>query len=211
MVSSIDGATQVDGKSKPLSSDIDRECFHAMRSLCDVVLVGASTVKIEGYKPVVISSEVQAQRKQMGQLLLAPIAVVTNHADFDFSSPFFTEAKVQPIIFTNDVGEKYCSNNKELAELVNAGKDEVDLKFVKENLAERGFNHILCEGGPTLNASLLEAEVVDELCLTISPQIAQGDSKRIFNGVPLDPPKEFMITNIYKQGDVLLFRYKRNI
>ncbi|GAA3358218.1 hypothetical protein GCM10017744_031900 [Streptomyces antimycoticus] len=51
MVSSLDGAAHHDGRSKPLSSDADMRIFGVLRGLADAVVVGAETVRLEGYRP----------------------------------------------------------------------------------------------------------------------------------------------------------------
>ena len=52
------------------------------------------------------------------------------------------------------------------------GTGAVDLRAALKALGERGVNHVLCEGGPTLNTGLAAAQLVDELCLTLSPKLA---------------------------------------
>src|SRR5687768_11490552 len=82
MVAGIDGSVAIDGRTKEMSSDVDRALFHHLRTLPDVILVGASTVREEGYGP---------HRPKDGSAP-NPIAVVTNSIQLDLTSPFFTVA-----------------------------------------------------------------------------------------------------------------------
>ncbi|MER6938224.1 dihydrofolate reductase family protein, partial [Nocardioides sp. NPDC000441] len=68
------------------------------------------------------------------------------------------------------------------------GTSEVDLPALLDRLHEEGMQHVLCEGGPALLGSLLEAGVVDELCHTITPKLLAGDGRRIVTGPPTDVP-----------------------
>ena len=56
-VSSLDGAVEIDGQSKALSSDSDSRVFSMIRRLADVVLVGAGTIRDEGYNPLKLSAK----------------------------------------------------------------------------------------------------------------------------------------------------------
>src|SRR5207248_5303600 len=85
MIASVDGATTLDGVSGGLGGLGDKRVFAVLRSLADVVLVAAGTIRAEHYGPSTV-----------------PIAVVTRTAHLDWQSPFFTEAKARPIVLTGD-------------------------------------------------------------------------------------------------------------
>ena len=51
MVAGIDGSVAIDGRTKEMSSDADRALFHHLRTIADVIFVGASTVRDEHYGP----------------------------------------------------------------------------------------------------------------------------------------------------------------
>ena len=66
--------------------------------------------------------------------------------------------------------------------MIVAGGDRVDLALAVSELRERGLSRVLCEGGPRINAQLAAADLIDELCLTVSPLLIGGDAARILNG-----------------------------
>jgi len=75
--------------------------------------------------------------------------------------------------------------------------------------AEHGVTSILCEGGPTLNSALLAEDLVNELFLTISPQLAAGlDPLTIVNGPALEPPRPLELVSLTEGGGDLLFRWR---
>lgn len=209
MVSSIDGAISIDGHAKELSSKADRKIYRVMRNLSDIILVGARTMRIENYKPAKIDEENQELRVSRGQDPLPSIALVSRSGLFDWGMPFFTDTKIKPLVFTSDEGAKVASEGKDVAEIISCGDNTVDLNRLVKKLSSRGFIKILCEGGPTLNAHLLKAGLIDELCLTFSPLIVQGDSARIFNGPTLDVPIEFSISNMFVEDNNIFTRYRK--
>lgn len=210
MVSSIDGTISIDGRARALSSDADRNVFHILRSLADVILVGAGTMRSEEYKPVSLTEHEIERRKNTGQEPIPKIAVVTRSGEFNFDTAFFKEAINKPLIFTSDIGAKIIANKCDSAEVISCGKTVVDLRLAIDELVKRDYKNILCEGGPTLNSDLLRSRLVDELCLTVSPKITQGDGNRIFNGPKLDIPVEFEYQAIFIDEGELFFRLKNN-
>src|SRR3954466_3101735 len=66
MVSTADGKATVEGRTRAISSETDRAIFHHLRTQADAVMVGAGTVRIEGYGPVVKNDELRAKREREG-------------------------------------------------------------------------------------------------------------------------------------------------
>ena len=95
-VSSVDGAATIDGVSGGLGGDADRRVFDLLRELCDVVIVGAGTVRGEGYGPMVLPPRSVDRRASEGLPPHPVFAIVSNRLDLDPSSRIFTEAPVRP-------------------------------------------------------------------------------------------------------------------
>ncbi|WP_175400430.1 dihydrofolate reductase family protein, partial [Streptomyces prasinopilosus] len=100
MVSTLDGAAQHEGRSQPLSCPADMRIFGTLRALADVVLVGAETVRREGYRPARARAEFAAAREAAGQGPTAAVAVVSASLDLDFSLPLFTSPLVPTLVLT---------------------------------------------------------------------------------------------------------------
>src|SRR3954466_8318712 len=91
-VASLDGAVTLDGRSGGLGSPGDRRVFNLLRALTDVVLVGHGTASGEGDGPVSADPPVGRLRTSLGRPAAAPIAVVSNRASLDPTSPLVTGA-----------------------------------------------------------------------------------------------------------------------
>lgn len=211
MVTSVDGATAAEGASAGLSGEADRTIFHLLRSLADIVLVGAGTVRLEGYGPPKVPDEVQAARIERGQAAVPRIAIVTRTLDLDFSSRLFTTAAEKPIIITSEslpAGRRAAAGNR--ARVITCGEDEVDLARALGELGELGARLVLCEGGPTLNGALIAGGLVDELCVTLAPLLIGGSSHRLsVGGEPLDAPEPMVLDHLLEDGGSLFFRWLR--
>lgn len=197
MVTSLDGTATVEGASGGLSSPADKALFLYLRSLADVVVVAAGTVRAEHYGPVRGPDPV-------------PIAVVTKSLDLDLDTPFFTEAVARPIVLTGAASdEARRAEVAAVADVVLAGEDRVDLPVAFAELARRGYRVALCEGGPTLLAGVVAAELLDELCLTLAPLLVAGAGLRILRGGVLDEPARLPLASVLEDDGSLFLRYAR--
>jgi riboflavin biosynthesis pyrimidine reductase len=187
MVSSIDGSAALSGKSKGLTSTSDRRLFHLMRSLADVVLIGAGTARSEPYE------------NHKGQ-----VVVITRSGDLPPN--FFTGRR--PIVITCEaLDERKRRELSNLAEVITCGRDEVDLSLVVGHFIERGWLRILCEGGPALLGLLNASALIDEVALTISPLLVGGGTSLLEES--RETKRNFQLVSLL-QGDGNLFaRYTK--
>ncbi|MDH6193567.1 riboflavin biosynthesis pyrimidine reductase [Mycobacterium frederiksbergense] len=186
MISSLDGGATEGGKSGGLGGRGDRAVFNLMRQTADVVLMGASTVRIENYSGVQLSVAQRQERQRRGQAEVPPIAVVTASANLDYDSKFFTRTEVPPLILTaTDTVADARRRLGAVAEVIDAsGADPslVDPAVALRILAERKLFRVLTEGGPSLLSLLIEDDLLDELCLTVAPILVGGAARRIVSG-----------------------------
>ncbi len=195
--SSADGAVTVDGKSRGLSSEADRELFHLLRAMTDVVLVGAGTVRGENYG---------GARETGGKT--PPIAVVSRSLDLDPASRLFTDTQVPPIVVTcADAPAERRKALDSLADVIVAGTDSVDVEMAIDQLADRGLKHVLCEGGPHLFGWLAAAKVLDELDLSLAPLIAGGRAGRIIAGLESQLADPLQLVHVLEDEGHLFLRY----
>ncbi|MEU0182946.1 pyrimidine reductase family protein [Streptomyces sp. NPDC006207] len=212
MVSSLDGAARHDGRSQPLSSDADMRVFGVLRALADVVVVGAETVRQEGYRPARAREAFAARRAAAGQGPAAAIAVVSARLDLDFSLPLFTDPLVPTLLLTGEdaPADRVAAAGKAGARVVRAGSGTgVEPARVVRELAALGLRRMLTEGGPLLLAQFAAAGVVDELCLTIAPLLTAGDAMRIMNGPGITDPVRYTPVSILEEDGFLFTRYVR--
>lgn len=206
-VSSADGAATRGGLSGGLGDDADLRYFELLRRVADVVVVGAGTVRTEGYGPMRVSQESSAWRIENGLPPHPVFAIVSGQLDLDPASRIFTEAPVRPIIITTSGGD--ASGFTEAADVIPAGHgSRIDTSAAVAALRERGLTRILCEGGPTLFGALLAADEVDELCVTIAPTLEAGGARRIAAG-EIPEPRAMRLAHVLRSGSTLLVRYRR--
>src|SRR5688500_14238429 len=192
MISSVDGATAVDGLSGGLGGPPDRKVFAALRSLADVVLVAAGTVRAETYGPGPV-----------------PIAVVSGSLEFDWETPFFTAAAHRPLVITHRRTATVAAiRASRVAAVIVAGESRVDLRLAVELLGERGCKAVLAEVVPRLDGVRAAAGVVDELCLPVAPRLVAGDARRIVTGPVLQPPPVLALRSVCEEDGYLFLRYR---
>jgi riboflavin biosynthesis pyrimidine reductase len=192
MIASLDGATAVAGVAGGLGGKADQALFALLRSLADVVLVAAGTVRAERYGPSTV-----------------PVAVVTRSCRLDWDSRFFTAALARPLVVTVATAPAEArARAAEVADVVVAGEHDVDLADAVGALGARGFRAVLSEGGPILNAQLAAAGLLDELCLTLSPLLVGGDAKRLLAGPLLPGPPALRLVSACEEDGFLFLRYR---
>ncbi|MGW8377161.1 pyrimidine reductase family protein [Streptomyces sp. ODS28] len=213
MVSSLDGAAHHDGRSQPLSSDADMRIFGVLRGLADAVVVGAQTVRQEGYRPARAREAFAERRAAAGQGPAPAIAVVSASLDLDFTLPLFTAPLVPTLVVTGAGApqDRVAAARESGADVVFAGEGAaVDPARIPGALAERGLRRLLTEGGPRLLGQLVYARALDELCMTLAPRLTSGDAARIVNGPGIETPVDFRLDGVLEEAGFLFTRYRRS-
>jgi len=209
-VSSVDGAAALSGRVGALTGPADQRLLVLLRSLCDVLLVGAGTVRAEGYGPVRSLPALADVRRTAGQAAAPRLAVLTRNIELDLASAAFVEAAERPIIVTTDSADQARLREAEkVAEVLIAGDRTVDLPLARTLLVELGLPRILSEGGPRVLAELYAADLVDELDLAISPMVTGGLESRITHGPALLVPHQVQLAAAFERDGFLFLRYLR--
>jgi riboflavin biosynthesis pyrimidine reductase len=178
-------------------SAIDHQAFHVMRSLADVIVVGAGTARAEGYGPV------QASEILPGASI-PPIAVVTRSLDV----PDRLVAPGQIVITSRSSDPQRRAELAATVDVIAAGDDDIDWHVVLDTLTERGLRKVLCEGGPNLHGTLIELDLVDEFCLTIAPVALAGGAPRIAHS-HLASARSLELTHAVHDDGTILTRWTR--
>ncbi len=208
-VATLDGSVQgPDNRSRSISSSGDKRVFSLLRSLSDVILVGAGTARSELYMPV-RSGETRAGLRKRHRLTPVPsLAVVTR--TLGLSPDLLRGGQAPTIVITvADAPASRLEEVRELADVIVAGRTHVDLRVAVDELESRGHRRILCEGGPSLTRDLADSGQLDELCLTVSPTLLGGDGLRLTQGDPVVPPPLFTLQHLLLDEDNLLCRWVR--
>jgi len=160
MITTITGATSgEDGTSETITSRTDRYVLGAVRRAADVVVVGAQTVRAEGY--LLPKS--------------ARLAIVTNSGDLgeDGLRTEGREGRPPAIVLcpadrADDVRTALAGQPVEVRP-VDAEGGRLAPRDIVSALQAEGLRRIVCEGGPGLATQFVEAGIVDEICVTVSP------------------------------------------
>src|SRR4051812_40838497 len=170
MVSTLDGKATIDWRTQGLSDEIDRALFHHLRTQADCVLVGAGTVRAERYGRMVKSEELRGKRAGEGLERDALAVVVSARLDLPADPPLLPEPEQRGLVATGAAPRR--GGPAAEADYLDTG---AALPLLMARLRqEHGVRSTLCEGGPTLNAPLFAAGLVDELFLPRSPKVVGG-------------------------------------
>jgi riboflavin biosynthesis pyrimidine reductase len=186
MIATADGRATIAGRTATIANRADYELFHALRARVDAVMVGAETMRVEGYGP-------------MEQLAV----VVSRSVDLPVDRGLLAAAGNRVVIVTPSPDrEQPCAAT---VSYLREGDLAVALRRLRE---EHGVASIDCEGGPGLNATLVPAGLVDELHLVIAPKLAGGrDPLTILGGDTLDPTRDLALLSLHESGGYLFARY----
>lgn len=185
MVTSIDGSTVVNGDSQALSGPADHDVMVGLRWLADVVVVGASTVRKEGYGPP----------SKPG----LTVGVVTRSGNLNLESELFSSG-AGFLILPKDTPIVNSS-----VRCVRAGYGTVDLLAAMKQL---NGTYVQLEGGSVLNAAMFAADLVDEINVTISPLVVGGSGPRLTENAP-DLHRKYEVAHVIKDDGFLFVRYVR--
>ena len=210
MVASADGAAALAGRSGGLGNDADTALFALMRAQSDVLLVGAGTVRAEGYGGDRPAPRFRTVRRAHGLADAPRIALVSKALSIDPAHPVFTDTEVRPVVVTCAAAPAdRLAALSGLADVVVAGVDRVDIAAALDQLRDLGLRRVTCEGGPTLLALVAAADRLDELSLTLAPRLVGGDASRILTGPPIDPIGELRLGRVLEEDGYLYLRYGR--
>ncbi|HXA11195.1 MAG TPA: pyrimidine reductase family protein, partial [Mycobacterium sp.] len=175
-----------DGKTGTLAGPGDRLIFHLLRELADVVVVGAGTVRIEGYSGAHLGVAQRQRRQARGQSEVPRLAIVTKSGRLDRDMAVFTRTEVPPLVLTCTAAAEETSRLVtglcDVLDCSGGDPDRVDESVLLDALGARGMRRVLTEGGPMLLGAFVQRNLLDELCLTIAPYVVGGLARRIATG-----------------------------
>jgi riboflavin biosynthesis pyrimidine reductase len=189
-VTTLDGVVSLHVKGHAGGGDIsgfsmpDRMVMGLLRALADLVIVGSGTLAEDRkhiWTPEAICPELGPAYKELRQALRKPDCpqnvVVTGSGQVDLHLPVFQSRRVRPLILTTTEGARRLARQRaagpsEIRAVNRAGYPIPASVILTEVCRARGIERILIEGGPTLLGDFFEQCLVDELFLTVAPQIA---------------------------------------
>ena len=207
---SIDGYIGNAASRLLLSNEADFDRVDSVRASCDAILVGAATVRIDNPRLLVRSQARRDERAARG-LPASPVKVtVTRRAQLDARADFFRVGDTEKIVYcasplVDDARERLGP----VATVVDGGHT-VEMRRLSSDLADRGVERLMVEGGGKVHTQFLTADLVDELQLVVAP-VFVGDShapRFVLDGrFPWNPGCRATLVDVRQIGDVVLLRY----
>jgi riboflavin-specific deaminase-like protein len=211
MVATADGRITIGGRSGPIGNEADRELFHELRAQADAVMIGAGTLRTERYGRL-IRDAVRRERRQRAGLDPDPLAIVVSaRLALDADIPLLQDPDSRVVVLTASDAE--IEGARAQVEYLRSCSDDTPgvialSPLLRELRQERGVSTVLCEGGPVLNATLLEERLVDELFLSIAPKLAGGTGQTIVSGPEFEPVIGMELVWLLEAGGDLFLRYR---
>jgi riboflavin-specific deaminase-like protein len=208
MVASADGKATLGGRTKGLTSPPDRAIFHHLRTQVDAVMFGARTLRAEPYARLVRDSALRAKRLREG-LAADPLAcVVSGRLDLPADLPLWQDRDSRVLVLT--ASRETLPTVPATVEYLRAPSAPIRLgPLLGEARNGLGVRSVLCEGGPTLNATLLHECLVDELFLSVAPMLtAEAAAPTIVEGPALELPLELELRWVLESEGHLFMRYR---
>jgi riboflavin-specific deaminase-like protein len=206
MVESADGRAAIEGKASMLGTDYDRSVMRTLRSRAHAVMVGGATVRAEKLSLSLDSEDTRP----------VPRAVIlTNTGDLPLASNLVLDHRQDVLVLLPDTAEKSVERHlgrfAETRRVPATESGAIDvagaLKIMKSSY---GVDILLCEGGPSLNQTLIRANLADEVFITVAPVLVGANTSevpRVFLQDPLGGPRSLRLISSQTFGDELFLRY----
>lgn len=187
---SVNMAISLDGKISTrtreqitLGTRHDRHLMDVLRARADAVIVGAGTVRHDGFPVVVRDDDVRRRRTGRGRAAHPVNVVLSRGLDLPMSRPIFTRDGIRRIIYTTRAAPAVRIRRFEkIAEVVVLPTKSIPPRAVLKDLGARGMKRVLMEGGGELHFAFARAKVVDEIYVTITPRLIGGDAPSLLDG-----------------------------
>ena len=207
---SIDGYIGNAASRLLLSNDADFDRVDDVRASCDAILVGAETVRVDNPR-LLVRSQARRDRRAARGLPASPVKVtVTRRAELDAGADFFRLGDAEKLVYCASARVEDARERLGPVATVVDGGDSVEMHRLSTDLAGRGVERLMVEGGGTVHTQFLTENIVDELQLTVAP-VFVGDSEAprfVRDGVfPWNPGRRAELVDVRKLGDVVLLRY----
>jgi riboflavin-specific deaminase-like protein len=207
---SIDGYIGNPAERLLLSNDADFDRVDAVRASCDAILVGAETVRTDNPRLLVRSPRRRDERTARG-LAPSPMKVtVTRRAQLDARAAFFTQGDAEKLVYCPSPTVVDARSRLGPVATVVDGGGTVEMRTLSTDLAARGVERLMVEGGGCVHTQFLTEDIVDELQLVVAP-VFVGDSEAprfVSDGTfPWNPGRRATLADVRQIGDVVLLRY----
>jgi riboflavin biosynthesis pyrimidine reductase len=204
-------------------SEADRFVMALLRAVADIVLMGAGTIAggsshqwTAGHLHPASAPAFREWRAALGLAEQPTVVIVSGSGDVHLGRRGLDDPSVPVVFATTAAGAERLSAHDlpSHARIEVAGSgDELNAAQIATVLERAGGRVVLSEGGPHLYGNLVAGDLVDELFLTVAPQIVGRGRSRLgmVEGVELSPEDARWqeLASVRLDGDHLFLRYRR--
>ncbi len=215
---SVDGKIDSAGREGAgFSSRLDRDRMDQLRAEADALVVGAGTVRSEDPPLHVRDPARRHQRVAAGRREDLVVVVVSRSGLVDPAARFLREnAEARLLAVPEDLPDEALEPLRGVTadgtlRVVRLGRGGVDVRALVRHLAEQGCRTVLVEGGGELVADFLDADLLDELRVTLCPALIGGRSAPTLvggAGWPLARRRILQLVAVEQRGGELFLRYE---
>lgn len=207
----LNAAMTVDGKiatktgSSEISGKEDLIRVHKLRKEMDAIMVGINTLLADDPRLTVHKIDAKSSDNPVRVVIDSKARTPLNFRILNKEAPTI-------IAVTEAADLKKVEELKKKVTVLKCGKERVDLKSLMSELSLKGIKTLMLEGGSTLNYSMLQKGLVDEVRVCVAPLIAGGDrAKTLVDGVGINEMKDAFKLELlknYSLGRDLILEYK---
>jgi len=214
-------AVTADGKvstskhtSARFTSARDKQRLLEVRALADAILVGRGTLETDRMSMDLPDQRLRERRIKEGKSECPLRVILSASGNISISLSVFEKGDAPIVIYTT---ERMAPAQRRLlsehAAVHVSGSDDLDLFWLLWHLYEHyQVQFLVCEGGPTLVKALAQADVIDEIYLTIAAKIFGGLAAPGLTGLPgefLPASRKFQLIDFDRGENECYLRYRR--
>jgi riboflavin-specific deaminase-like protein len=204
------------GKRTParFTSARDKQRLLEVRALADAILVGRGTLETDRMSMDLPDQRVREWRIKEGKSECPLRVILSPSGNISTSLSVFEKGNAPIVIYST---ERMAPAQRRLlsehAAVHLSGSNDLDLFWLLWHLYEHyQVRSLVCEGGPTLVKALAQADVIDEIYLTIAAKIFGGLAAPGLTGLPgefLPASRQFQLIDIDRGENECYLRYRR--
>lgn len=215
-VETLDGKVQVttseQAKYWPIGSKIDYATLIELRTYADVLIYGKNSALSFNHGQNLAKEDFKkAREKKEKNPDITYLIVCNTISKEDLAVLRGPHEKHTLLVMPEDA--EVDQEIEDVIKIIRVGKEKVDIALLAQKLHEKGYKQVLVEGGPSLLGSFLEADLIDQVFLTIAPKLfgnKPGETLTLVEGTLFPPEKikNLELISVQQNKNELFLRYQ---
>lgn len=195
-----------------LGSENDRRLMDELRARADAVIVGAGTVRHDGWPMTLRYDDLRRRRVARGRSPHPVNVVLSSALDLPIGAHFFQAPGTERIVFTTRrAPAARVKRFGRVAEVVVLPGRTLTPAAIVNRLHARGLHHLLLEGGGEIHFAFAKAGLVDRLYVTVTPRLIGGtEAPSLLDGRGFlrRDHLRLELESVRRKGDEVFLRYR---